>query len=309
MGCASSSNTAVHPLVKTGPWNQNGAGGKPSQRSDSAGSKGTKDSGVVMENRELQVSTGAVPDERPPESSDRLGEHEVHRVLPNDAAPRLPQGDLSGQGRPKSRDLMEELWTQGIIPVQSLTKEKGTAFCIMHESVTKSLPARLEPLKVKKSQNYSRKELDEKMRRAEERRKVKQNELKTRLTTRGRRLAPISNFEEDPDSALTLVELQPLPAISQFPEKRDVGGEWVKEAAGHSMERDEAEQNGKNRRSAAEERGESEDDLERSAEGGEMEEEEGTLVEELRPGELLSASGELDSDSSFQQEDNDDKIF
>lgn len=76
------------------------------------------------------------------------------------------------QGRPKSCEILEELWSQGIIPVgQRQEKDSGAAFCIMvgtsfslAQEIIRRLPARLESLKVKKVQNHSREEFEEKMR-------------------------------------------------------------------------------------------------------------------------------------------------
>lgn len=65
------------------PLCQDEAGRKPSRRGDSAGSKGTTDSGVVVENRDLVVLPGSVPDKLPPLSSESLRECEVDRVSPN----------------------------------------------------------------------------------------------------------------------------------------------------------------------------------------------------------------------------------
>ncbi|MEQ2169918.1 hypothetical protein GOODEAATRI_029950 [Goodea atripinnis] len=120
MGCSSSSNTAVHPLTEASLQDEDETGSKPHGRGDSAGSKGTKDSGVMMENRDLLVLPGAMPDKLPPLSSESLREHEVDRAAPN------------VQGRPKSSEILKELWSQGIIPVgQSRSKDSGAAYCIM----------------------------------------------------------------------------------------------------------------------------------------------------------------------------------
>ncbi len=57
---------------------QDETGSKLDSRGDSAVSKGTTDSGVVMENREIPVLPGAVPTKRPPLTCVR--ECEVDRI-------------------------------------------------------------------------------------------------------------------------------------------------------------------------------------------------------------------------------------
>ncbi|MEQ2306824.1 hypothetical protein AMECASPLE_012179 [Ameca splendens] len=325
MGCSSSSNTAVHPLTEASLQDEDETGSKPRERGDSAGSKGTKDSGVMMENRDLLVLPGAMPDKLPPLSSESLREHEVDRAAPNDAVSGLLHGDIPVQGRPKSSEILKELWSQGIIPVgQNRSKDSGAAYCIMDESrgVIRRPPARLESLKAKKAQSHSREEFDEKMRLVEERRKLKQDELKTRLrtiTVRGRRPAPVSSMEEGADSILSPVESLNLLTISgpspasalhsQIPHRAAVGGEWVIETGGDNREWQEAKHKGKNSRQGAEEGGECGDCQEGGAEESEMKEEEVTQVEELRADELLAASEELETDSSFQHAEDKDETF
>ncbi|KAM4550560.1 uncharacterized protein stmnd1 [Fundulus diaphanus] len=317
MGCSCSSNTAVQPLTEANGV-QDEAGSKSSGRGDSAGSKGTADSGVVLENRDLLVLPGAVPKKLPPLSSENLKENEVERKAPNGAEPGLLQSDVPVKGRLKSSEILEELWSQGIIPVgESWGKESGPAYCIMDEprGAARRPPARLKSLKARKDQSHSREDLDEKMRLVEERRKFKQDELKTRLrtsSTRGRRPDPTFTIEEDTDSTLSPVESLHLPTISepspasplhsQIAHKAAMGGEWVKEAAGDNRGFREGEKVSQE----AEEKG---DCQEGRAEEGEMEQEEVTQVEELRRSEPLSALEELESDSSFQHAEDKDEIF
>ncbi|XP_051246373.1 stathmin domain-containing protein 1 isoform X1 [Dicentrarchus labrax] len=228
MGCGSSTNTdVVQPLR---PEEVNGdedeTGSKLDGRGDSAVSKGTTDSGVVMENREIPVLPGAVPRKLPP----------LTCVRESEAA----QDGL----RPKSSEILEELLNQGIIPVGQ-TRERGSgageAYSIMlddTEGVKRRPPARLESLKAKKEQSLpSKEEMEEKIRLAEERRKLKEDELKARLRNKSARVrgpAPTSSTEED--EALTLVEpLQsPLtpdpvdpPPSSQIARREAEGGERV----------------------------------------------------------------------------------
>ncbi|KAM4725167.1 uncharacterized protein stmnd1 [Anableps anableps] len=319
MGCSSSSNTAVHPQREVSR-SEDEEGCKPSGRGDSVGSKGTTDSGVMVENRDLSVLPGVIPDKLPPLSSESLRECEVDRLTPNDADLGLLQSDVREWGRPKSREILEELWSQGIIPVgKSCEKDSGAAYCIMNKprDVIRRPPARLESLKAKKAQSHSREEFDEKLRLAEERRKLKQEELKTRLrtiTVQGRKPAPVSNTEEDTDSALGLVKSLQFPTVrgpspasalhSQMPHKAAVGGECVKEAVGDNKEWLKRKHKREKMTGGAEEGTEGGD----YQEGGEMEEEEVTRVEELKAGELLAGS-ELESDSSFQHVEEKDEMF
>ncbi|XP_036001050.1 stathmin domain-containing protein 1 [Fundulus heteroclitus] len=234
------------------------------------------------------------------------------------AEPSLLQGDAPVKGRPKSSEILEELWNQGIIPVgESWGKDSGPAFCIMDEpkGAARRPPARLKSLKARKDQSHSKEDLDEKMRLVEERRKFKQDELKTRLRTssaRGRRSDPTFTTEDDTDPTLSPVESLHLPPISepspasplhsQMAHKAAMGGQWVKEAAGDNG----GFREGENASQEAEEKG---DCQEGRAEEGEMEEEEVTQVEELRRSELLAALEELESDSSFQHAEDKDETF
>ncbi|XP_041811906.1 stathmin domain-containing protein 1 [Chelmon rostratus] len=236
MGCGSSTDTAVHPLrPEEVNEDEDETGSKLDGRGDSAVSKGTADSGVVMESREIPVLPGAVPRKLPPLTCVR--ESEVDRVT---------QDGL----RPKSSEILEELLNQGIIPVGQ-TRERGSgageAYSIMLDDtagVRRRPPARLESLRAKKEQSLpSREEIEEKIRLAEERRKLREDELKTRLRTKSARVrgpAPTANTEKDDDVDLqvdlTPVErlhhplvqdpLDPLPH-SQIAHKEAEGGEWV----------------------------------------------------------------------------------
>ncbi|XP_017278027.1 stathmin domain-containing protein 1 [Kryptolebias marmoratus] len=280
MGCGSSSNTAVHPLTKV-TGDQEETGSKLGGRGDSAVSKGTTDSGVVMENRGVPALPVAVPDKLPPLTSESVTQA---------AAPDVLQEGNPAQERLKSSDILEELLSQGIIPVGE--KGSGAAYSIMldaKEGDVRRPPARLESLKAKKAETlHSREDFDERMRRAEERRKVKEDERRRRLRTvsaRVRGIPPVSGPEEDGDASLTPVESlrSPVspPPPPHIPRGDTEGGERI----------------GEGTRSAGgwlEERGGGDGDK------GVREEEEVTHVEELKAGDLLKASGELESDSSFQ---------
>lgn len=59
---------------------QEETGGKLGSRGDSAVSKGTTDSGVMMENKEIPALPGVVPRQLPPLTSEHAGESQAGRV-------------------------------------------------------------------------------------------------------------------------------------------------------------------------------------------------------------------------------------
>ncbi|XP_072226000.1 uncharacterized protein stmnd1 [Leuresthes tenuis] len=323
MGCGQSINTAVHPLTEVNRENETGS--KVGGRGDSAVSKVTTDSGVGMENRGILVLPEAASHVLPARTSESIGESEVDRVTRHAADPDVLQQDSLVQERPKSSEILEELLSQGIIPVgQSRDGGSGAAYNIAldgREGVVRRPPARLESLKAKKAQSLlSREEIDEKMRLAEERRKFKEDELKTRLRTKSARVrghAPVSSIEEDEDALLTPVEslqspftLDPTSALklrSQSPREPAEGGEWVREAQCDGREC-QGEVRGTGKTGGAD--GEHVDQRNQVAKDGEKEEqEEVTLVEELRADELLKSLEKLESDSSFQCAGDKEEIF
>lgn len=131
---------------------QDETGSKLDGRGDSAVSKGTKDSGVVMEeNRELPVLPGALPRKLPPLT--RVGESEADRVTEDGEC--LPQTRWINQTashcrenpmhttyqcycfvrlwglRQQSSEILEELLNEGIIPVGQRGSAAGEAYSIM----------------------------------------------------------------------------------------------------------------------------------------------------------------------------------
>ncbi|KAM9838196.1 stathmin domain-containing protein 1 [Aulostomus maculatus] len=258
MGCGSSTSTVVLP-VRPSDGGEDETESKCGGRGDSAVSKGTTDSGVVMETREIPALPGEVPPKLPPPAFGCVGES---RIMP-DGVPGFLQ-----QERPESSEILEELLQHGIIPL-SPTRESGSvageAYNIMlddRERIKRRPPARLESLKAKKAQNLpSREEIEDKIRLAEERRKLREDELKTRLRTKSARVRrPAATFsaEEETSTPVEPLQLPPPPAL--LPREEAEGGE---------------------RRMSDEE-------------------EEVTQLEELQAGRLLTASGELENDSSFQ---------
>ncbi|XP_077403903.1 stathmin domain-containing protein 1-like [Vanacampus margaritifer] len=230
MGCGSSNaTTVVQPLR---PTDEDDPGSR-CNRGDSAVSKLTEDSGVVVavENGETLLGE-TLPGEVP--------------VKP----PGLMGRDVPMQERPTSSDILEELQNEGIIPVKPSreTAASGQAYTILlddSDGIRRRPPARLESLRVKRLP--SKEEMEEKMRLTNDRRKSREDELMARLRNKSARIQRAAAFER----------------VQQAPERG---------------------------KSAGDER---------------RDDEESTLMEVA---ELLSASGELEGDSSFQRGD-DKEIF
>ncbi|XP_019946269.2 stathmin domain-containing protein 1 [Paralichthys olivaceus] len=322
MGCGSSSNTAVTPLTREGPKrDEDETGSKLGNRGDSAVSKGTTDSGVVMENKEIPELPGAMPRKLPPLIPERVGES-VADTMTQDG---LLQQDGTMQERQKSSEILEELLNQGIIPVgQSRERSSvaGEAYSIMLDDrdVVRQRPARLESLKVKNEQSPpSREELEEKMRLVEERRKSREDELKTRLRTKSARVrvpATVSAAEDEDTSLTPVTPLtfdptpNPLLLTSEGREcVREAGGDDRENEKGMGVEnRAEREGRGDDRGEGAEQASENSDDDD-DDDDDDDEEEELNQVVELQAGQLLTASGELECDSTFQHvEDKEEKF-
>ncbi|XP_077362213.1 stathmin domain-containing protein 1 [Festucalex cinctus] len=230
MGCGSSSaTTVVRPLRPT----EEDDPGSRCNRGDSAVSKLTEDSGVV-------VATAV----------------ENGETLPGEVPVKLPGlmgRDMPMQERPTSSDILEELQNEGIIPVTpNRETASGQAYTILlddSDGIRRRPPARLESLRVKRLP--SKEEMEEKIRLANDRRKSREDELMARLRSKSARIQR---------------------AATTFVPEAD---ERVQQTS---------------------ERGE-------SAADGRHDVEEFTLME----AELISASGELEGDSSFQR--GDDKLI
>ncbi|XP_061598318.1 stathmin domain-containing protein 1 [Cololabis saira] len=305
MGCGSSTETEVQPLEGVS-GDEDQRDGKTGGRGDSAVSKGTTDSGVMMEHRDILTLPGAVPSKLPPLTSESIGEREAERDTQDATAPGFPKQDSSVQVRPKSKEILEELLSQGIIPVGQ--SREGIMQLDNGEGLLQKPPARLESLKAKKAEHHwSREEMEEKMSPVEERCELGEENFKMGLRTKSvhvRTPALISNTEDDVDAFLTPVEaLQspPSPETSPAPEQRSPaphkateGRGWVRWAGGDGRECED-------KVTGAGDPGAGEDG--ESAGDGEEEDEDVTQVEELKAGELLTTSGEVDSDSSFSAEE------
>ncbi|XP_072303202.1 stathmin domain-containing protein 1 [Eucyclogobius newberryi] len=227
MGCGSSSSTAVvRPLA---PENLKGeedeTGSKHSCRGDSAVSKNTNDSGVVMENREVPALPGAVPGKLPP-------------LTPFTVSPPLLRRDSQTQDRQKSSEILQELLTQGIIPTDPSRENScavGEAYSIMLNDKERALrrpPARLESLKENKTQ-LSKEVIDEKIRLAEERRKLKEEEMKSRLRAKTARVrvptrSSHTGEEEDP--------MEQLVVPTQVPQSAGEGTEAERDATSRARQ-------------------------------------------------------------------------
>lgn len=270
MGCGSSTSTAVVRPLATGKLqgDEDETGSKHSGRGDSAVSKSTTDSGVVMENREVPTLPGTIPQKLSP-------------LTTAEANPPLVRRVSQSLERQKSSEILEELLNQGIIPmgqVRENSSSAGEAYSIMlndGEGALRRPPARLE--KMNKSP-LSKEEIDEKMRLAEERRKQKEDDMKSRLRAKSARVrVPTRSLstgeEEDQLPALSQVSTSPAEGAEREPEAGDLQPKTPQEKQGDSAE--------------VKERGEND-------------------VIPLRPdGELSDA----DSDVSFQPATANDEIF
>ncbi|KAM8840523.1 uncharacterized protein stmnd1 [Spinachia spinachia] len=301
MGCNSSSNT-VRPLRPEEKGDEDEAGSKVDGRGDSAVSKVTTDSGVVMDNREIAVLPGAVLGNLTPLTSEDVGE--------GDAEEAILQQERTLQERPKTREILEELLNQGIIPLGHARAHEAYSIVLDdREGVRRKPPVRLESLKAKKAQSITNiEDIEEKIRLAGDRRMLGQDKLKVRLRMRSahvRSHAPTSRTQQDEETELTPVEpLQsppnpnPLVPHSQITRGEAEGGEWMREAAGDGREDIGTALQKESRRVKGGERGETrgQEVSEDSDRKGEVEL---SQVEELTQDGLFKGS-EIESDSNFQ---------
>ncbi|XP_030002967.1 stathmin domain-containing protein 1 [Sphaeramia orbicularis] len=319
MGCSSS--VKVQPFtpgqVKV---DEDETGSKHSGRGDSAVSKGTTDSGVVLENRDASVLPGAIPRKPPPLTSVGAAESGVEKTLQHGVLQ-----DNSTQERLKSSDILKELLHQGIIPVTEVRESRtGGSYSIMlndSEEVLRRPPPRLESLKGMKRKETSREESEEKMRLAEERRKLKEDELKRRLRAKsaraGHRQTFASSTEEDGDTTVTAVKsLQSSP----IPEPSPTSQNNLSDPAPHSLVTHDTAAEGRegSRRPGGDKVGGNKE-LNTSGEKRAVEsvtetteqdkKEETTQVQELKEDKLLTDSPELENDSTFQHPLDDDETF
>ncbi|XP_036827538.1 stathmin domain-containing protein 1 isoform X2 [Oncorhynchus mykiss] len=178
MGCGSSRFTVVEPMRSSElDGGEDDTVSKQGCRGDSAVSKLTTDSGVVLDTGEVPTLLGAVPRKLSP-----LAAH----------IPGLAQE--SGE-RPRSSEILEQLLSQGII-AQPRERASSEAYNIMiddRETPKRRPTPHLESLKGKRDQSVtSQVDMEERMRQAEEERK----ELNMNLR-------PKSAGVHDPEAAST----------------------------------------------------------------------------------------------------------
>ncbi|XP_035284504.1 stathmin domain-containing protein 1 [Anguilla anguilla] len=179
MGCGSSKIRVVSPVERNGFED---AFCKPAtfSRGDSAVSKHTTDSGLGLE-----AGEGASPSRGP---------------LPP-LAPPLAVRSSENAERQNSSDILEQLRNQGILLAPPTLGAAGEAYSVTMDSTDKVLqkpPARLQSLKTSKEQTVASMEtIEEKMKSVEERRKVKEAELRQRLRSARLRGNPKLKEEEE----------------------------------------------------------------------------------------------------------------
>ncbi|XP_028368341.1 stathmin domain-containing protein 1 [Phyllostomus discolor] len=154
-----------------------------------------KDSVDSPENREKQVQLESLPGTIPESSPSPSGRNRrINLDLANNGLIHKPQPPQNRE-RQKSSDILEELIVQGIIQSHSKVSRNGESYNIMVDTTEKPLrkpPARLEKLKIKKEvKDFTRKDLEERMQAAAERRKMKEEEIRKRIQS-DRFLSPVN---------------------------------------------------------------------------------------------------------------------
>ncbi|XP_021498493.1 stathmin domain-containing protein 1 [Meriones unguiculatus] len=159
-----------------------------------------------------QIQMGSLPGTIPESSPNgRVNSDPVANELIN--KPQL----LESQERPKSSDILEELIVQGIIQSRSKVFRNGESYDVTVDTTEKPLrkpPARLKKLKVKREvKDFTIQDLEEKMQAAEERRKMKKEEIRKRQ--RSDRPLPAANPSDDAElGGVELPFAKGLPAVS-----------------------------------------------------------------------------------------------
>uniref|UniRef100_A0A8C5A827 RNA binding motif protein 24a n=1 Tax=Gadus morhua TaxID=8049 RepID=A0A8C5A827_GADMO len=185
MGCGTSTSTAVVP-IDCDELTKEDETGRLGSRGDSAVSKVTADSGVVVESSLDPTLPGAMPRKIPPLTGGLL------------------QGCGSPGERPRSSEILEQLLSQGIIPVgppREGGSAAGGAYDITLEDgevPRQRPPARLVALKI----SPSRDSINHQTQQAEGRHQPNEEDLEARLRTKSARVrappAVLADFE-DPD--------------------------------------------------------------------------------------------------------------
>nr|XP_015212835.1 PREDICTED: stathmin domain-containing protein 1 isoform X1 [Lepisosteus oculatus] len=191
MGCGNSKSTIVQPVgerngCEEGNKGMGSSSGKlDSLRGHSAVSKHTTDSGLGLDSEGTNLP-GTVP-----------------RKLPPLRAAESPGLSLEPKERQKSSDILQELLSMGIIQSQPRVVRNGEAYDVRvdcSDNQVRGPPPRLESLKAKREQTIVCKEdIDKKMKAVEERRKTREEELKSRLCTKSARCRSVLRHQEDLD--------------------------------------------------------------------------------------------------------------
>uniref|UniRef100_A0A8C6E655 Stathmin domain containing 1 n=1 Tax=Moschus moschiferus TaxID=68415 RepID=A0A8C6E655_MOSMO len=143
---------------------------------DAMGSPGDLD-----KQAQLGSLPGTIPESfpSPSERNGKLNSDLVINGLIHNSQP------LENRERQKSSDILEELIVQGIIQSHSRVFRNGESYNVMVSTMEKPLrkpPARLKKLKIKKEgKDFTMKDIEEKMRAVEARRKTKEEEIRKRL--------------------------------------------------------------------------------------------------------------------------------
>ncbi|XP_029798993.1 stathmin domain-containing protein 1 [Suricata suricatta] len=144
-----------------------------------------KDTGSNPEDLGKQAPLGSLPGAIA-ESSPSLSERNrrINSDLVTGGLIHKPQPPETRE-RQRSSDILEELIVQGIIQSHSKVFRHGESYDVMvntTETPLRKPPARLKKLKIKKeAKSFTRKDLEEKMRAVERRRKTKEEEIRKRL--------------------------------------------------------------------------------------------------------------------------------
>ncbi|XP_012609145.1 stathmin domain-containing protein 1 [Microcebus murinus] len=159
-----------------------------SPREEAVLPRGTVGNAEDLKQAQMGNLPGTIP-ESSPSPSER--NRRVNSDLVTNGLINKPQ-PLENRERQKSSDILEELIVQGIIQSHSKVFRNGESYDVMVDITEKPLrkpPARLKKLKIKREvQDFTMKDIEEKMQAAEERRKTKEDKIRKRL--RSDRLLP-----------------------------------------------------------------------------------------------------------------------
>ncbi|CAL8364020.1 unnamed protein product [Arctogadus glacialis] len=305
MGCGTSTSTAVVP-IDCDELTKEDETGRLGSRGDSAVSKVTADSGVVVESSLDPTLPGAMP----------------RKIPPLTGGPGLLQGRGSPVERPRSSEILEQLLSQGIIPVGP-PREGGSAAGGAYditlddgELPRQRPPARLVALKI----SPSRDSINHQTQQAEGRHQPNEEDLEARLRTKSARVrappAVLGDFE-DPDpqedkplhTAVTTIGPDPQ-AHTQVREASEGSVRGPREVPREGREEGREEEDEQDEDEGRDSPGRDEEGRVATEGGmlrgcGDREVGDGGPVQDegLRVGQLHTASGDFESDPSFQNTD------